>query len=178
MSLHHWCWYQLSGCDENKYEIIIMCLLVFEFYLQFLGAKAVKDVNPLRGESELAKVIVEYQVQVILMFSKTAHHLQSHNNQITRICWKPSRVFQRTSRFCQVKRNSEKKIVLDPEMVFFQWCYKIQLCSPQKNFRTAWIWFAFITRDFQKIFSCRRLWGHLKFTKIDITGAAVSSIDL
>ena len=96
-----------------------MCLLVFEFYLQFLGAKAVKDVNPLRGESELVKVIVEYQVQVILMFSKTAHHLQSHNNQIMRICWKPSRVFQRTSRFCQVKRNSEKTIVLDPEMVFF-----------------------------------------------------------
>ncbi len=63
-----------------------MSLLVFEFYLQFLGAKAVKDVNPLRGESELAKVIVEYQVRVILMFYKTAHHLQSHNNQITRIC--------------------------------------------------------------------------------------------
>ena len=52
-----------------------MSLLVFEFYLQFLGAKAFKDVNPLRGESELVKVIVEYQVQVILMFYKTAHHL-------------------------------------------------------------------------------------------------------
>ena len=72
-----------------------MSLLVFEFYLQFLGAKAVKDVNPLRGEPELAKVIVEYQVQVILMFSKTAHRLQSHNNQITRICWTPSRVFSK-----------------------------------------------------------------------------------
>jgi len=60
-----------------------MSLLVFEFYLQFLGVKAVKDVNPLRGESELAKVIVEYQVQVILMFYKTAHQLQSHNNHIT-----------------------------------------------------------------------------------------------
>jgi len=70
-----------------------MCLLVFEFYLQFLGAKGVKDVTPLRGESELAKVIVECQVQVILVFSKTAHHLQSHNNQITRICWTTSRVF-------------------------------------------------------------------------------------
>ena len=96
-----------------------MSLLVFEFYLQFLGAKAVKDVTPLRGESELAKVIVEYQVQVILMFSKTAHHLQSHNNQITRICWKPSRVFQRTSRFCQVKRNSEKKLCLIRKWFFF-----------------------------------------------------------
>ena len=49
-----------------------MSLLVFEFYLQFSGAKAVKDVNPLRGESELVKVIVEYQVQVILMFSKNS----------------------------------------------------------------------------------------------------------
>ena len=70
-----------------------MSLLDFEFYLQFLGAKGVKDVNPLRGESELVKVIVEYQVQVILMFYKTAHHPQSHNNQITQICWTPSRVF-------------------------------------------------------------------------------------
>ena len=47
-----------------------MSLLVFEFYLQFLGGKVVKDVTALRGESELAKVIVEYQVPVILMFSK------------------------------------------------------------------------------------------------------------
>ena len=47
-----------------------MCLLVFEFYLQFLEAKAFKDFTPLWGESELAKVIVEYQVPVILMFSK------------------------------------------------------------------------------------------------------------
>ena len=51
-----------------------MSLLVFEFYLQFLGAKTVKDVTALRGDPELANVIVEYQVQVILMFSKTAHH--------------------------------------------------------------------------------------------------------
>ena len=39
-----------------------MNLLVLEFYLQFLGAKAVKDFKTLRGESELVKVIVEYQV--------------------------------------------------------------------------------------------------------------------
>ena len=76
MSLHHWCWYQISGCDENKFEIIITSLLVFEFYLQFLEAKAVKDVTALRGGPELANMIVEYQVQVILMFSKTAHHLK------------------------------------------------------------------------------------------------------
>jgi len=72
MSLHHWSWYQLSGCDENKYEIIKMSLLVFEFYLQFLGGKVVKDVTALRVDPQLAKVIVEYQVQVILMFSKNS----------------------------------------------------------------------------------------------------------
>ena len=53
-----------------------MSLLVFEFYLKVLGGKFVKDVTFLRGDPELANVIVEYQVQVILMFSKTAHHLK------------------------------------------------------------------------------------------------------
>ena len=47
-----------------------MSLLVFEFYLQFLGGKVVKNVTALRVDSQLAKVIVEYQVPVILMFSK------------------------------------------------------------------------------------------------------------
>jgi len=47
-----------------------MSLLVFEFYLQFFEAKAVKDVTTLRGESKMAKVIAEYQVPVILMFPK------------------------------------------------------------------------------------------------------------
>ena len=52
-----------------------MSLLVFEFYLQFLGAKAVKDVTALRVDPQLSKVIVEYQVQVILMFSKNSTSL-------------------------------------------------------------------------------------------------------
>ena len=47
-----------------------MSLLVFEFYLQLLGGKVVKDVTALRVDPQLAKVIVEYQVTVILMFSK------------------------------------------------------------------------------------------------------------
>ena len=54
-------------------------------------------------------------------------------------------------------------IVNDQGMGVFQWCYKIQLYDHQENFKTAWIWFAFATRDFQKIIYCRRLWGHLKF---------------
>ena len=47
-----------------------MSLLVFEFYLQILGGKVVNDVTALRVDPQLSKVIVEYQVQVILMFSK------------------------------------------------------------------------------------------------------------
>ena len=35
-----------------------MSLLVFEFYLKVLGGKFVKDVNSLRGDPELANVIV------------------------------------------------------------------------------------------------------------------------
>ena len=97
-----------------------MSLLVFEFYLKVLGGKFVKDVTSLRGDPELANVIVEFQVQVILMFSKTAHHLNSHNNQITRICWTPSRVFFRERPdFVKSKGILKKQIVLDPEMVFF-----------------------------------------------------------
>ena len=47
-----------------------MSLLVFEFYLQLLVAKVVKDVTALRVDPQLAEEIVEYQVTVILMFSK------------------------------------------------------------------------------------------------------------
>ena len=52
-----------------------MSLLVFEFYLQILGGKIVNDVTALRVEPQLAKVIVKYQVQVILMFSKNSTSL-------------------------------------------------------------------------------------------------------
>ena len=49
-----------------------MRVLVFEFYLQILGGKVVKDITALRVDPQLSKVIVEYQVQVILMFSKNS----------------------------------------------------------------------------------------------------------
>ena len=42
----------------KKYEIIIMSLLVFEFYLKVLRGKFVKGVTSLRGDPELANVIV------------------------------------------------------------------------------------------------------------------------
>ena len=39
--------------------------------------------------------------------------------------------------FAKSKGILKKQIVLDPEMVFFQWCNKIQLSVPQDNFRTT-----------------------------------------
>ena len=81
-----------------------MSLLVFEFYLQFLVAKAVKDVTALRGESELAKVIAEYQVPVILMFSKDS---TSPTIRLRGYAGHHQEFFQRTSAFCQFKRSSK-----------------------------------------------------------------------
>ena len=49
-----------------------MSLLVFEFYLQILGGKVVKDITALRVDPQLAKMIVENQVQVNLIFSKNS----------------------------------------------------------------------------------------------------------
>ena len=49
-----------------------MRVLVFEFYLQILGGKVVKDITDLRVDPQLAKMIVENQVQVNLMFSKNS----------------------------------------------------------------------------------------------------------
>ena len=39
--------------------------------------------------------------------------------------------------FAKSKGILKKQIVLDSGMGFFQWCYKIQLCGPQENFRNA-----------------------------------------
>ena len=45
--------------------------------------------------------------------------------------------FRERLHFAKSKGVLKKQIVLDPGMVSFQWCYKIQLCAPQENFRTA-----------------------------------------
>ena len=71
--------------------------------------------------------------------------------------------FRESLHFAKSKGVLKKQIVLDPGTVSFQWSYKIQLCAPQENFRTAWIRFACATKDFQRIIYCWRLWGHLKF---------------
>ena len=136
-----------------------MSLLVFEFYLKVLGGKFVKDVTSLRGDPELANVIVEFHVQVILMFSKTAHHLKSHNNQITRICWTPSRVFYRELLdFAKSKGILKKQIVLDPGMVFSVVQQNTALCS-SGEFQNCMNLIRLCYLGLPEFFSYRRLWG-------------------
>ena len=100
-----------------------MSLLVFEFYLQLLGGKVVKDVTALRVDPQLAKVVVEYQAQVILMFSKnstspTITYQSDYEDVLDTI-----KIFFRESlHFAKSKGVLIKQIVLDPGMVPFQWC--------------------------------------------------------
>ena len=82
-----------------------MRVLVFEFYLQILGGKVVKDITALRVDPQLAKMIVENQVQVNLMFSKNS---TSPTIRLRGYAGHHQEFFQRTSAFCQVKRSSEK----------------------------------------------------------------------
>ena len=108
MSLHHGCWYQFSGFDENNFVIIIISFLVFEFYLVFLGAKAFKDDLlseatwnwqnhcgiPCPGDIDVfQKQHITYSHTKFRLRGNAGHHKE---------------FFQRTSAFCQVKRNSEK----------------------------------------------------------------------
>jgi hypothetical protein len=81
-----------------------MRVLVFEFYLQILGGKVVKDITDLRVDPQLAKMIVENQVQVNLMFSKNS---TSPTIRLRGYAGHHQEFFQRTSAFCQVKRSSE-----------------------------------------------------------------------
>ena len=81
-----------------------MRVLVFEFYLQILGGKVVKDITALRVDPQLAKMIVENQVQVNLMFSKNS---TSPTIRLRGYAGHHQEFFQRTSAFCQVKRSSE-----------------------------------------------------------------------
>jgi dihydropteroate synthase len=115
-----------------------MSLLVFEFYLQLLGGKVVKDVTALRVEPQLAKVIVEYQVPVILMFSKDSTSptitLQSDYEDML---YTLKSFFRERLHFANSKGVLKIHIVLDQGMGVFQWCYKIQLYDHQENFKTA-----------------------------------------
>ena len=45
--------------------------------------------------------------------------------------------FRERLHFANSKGVLKIHIVLDQGMGVFQWCYKILLCAPQENFRTA-----------------------------------------
>ena len=115
-----------------------MSLLVFEFYLQLLGGKVVKDVTALRVDPQLAKVIVEYQVPVILMFSKDSTSptitLQSDYEDML---YTLKSFLRERLHFANSKGVLKIHIVNDQGMGVFQWCYNIQLYDHQDNFKTT-----------------------------------------
>mgnify|MGYP001157183033 CR=1 FL=1 len=102
------------------------------------GADAVNDVTAMRGDTEMAKVIAEYQVPVILMFSKDSTSptitLQSDYEDML---YTLKSFFRERLHFANSKGVLKIHIVLDQGMGVFQWCYKIQLYDHQENFKTA-----------------------------------------
>ncbi len=84
------------------------------------GADAVNDVTALRGDAKMAKVISEYQVPVILMFSKddTARttRLQSDYEDVLDTL---KSFFRERLRYAESQGISKKQIVLDPGMGLF-----------------------------------------------------------
>ena len=80
--------------------------------------------------------------------------------------------------FAKSKGILKKQIMLDPEMVFFSGATKYSFVVLRRISELHEFDLPLLPGTSRKIFSYRRLWGHLKFTERDITGAAVSSIDL
>ena len=84
------------------------------------GADAINDVTAFRGDSELAKVIANYQVPVVLMYSKnttprtTRQHLHYEDVLDTLKSF-----FRERLQFAESKGVLKKQIVLDPGMGFF-----------------------------------------------------------
>ena len=78
-----------------------MSLLVFEFYLQFLVAKVVKDVTSLRVDPQLAKVIVGISSDCDFDVFQRQHITYNHITiRLRGYAIHHQEFFQRTSAFC------------------------------------------------------------------------------
>ena len=84
------------------------------------GADAVNDVTALRGDAEMAKVIAEYQVPVILMFSKDSSarttRVQSDYEDVLDTL---KSFFRERLEFAESNGIHKSQIVLDPGMGLF-----------------------------------------------------------
>ena len=84
------------------------------------GADAVNDVTALRGDTEMVKVIAEYKVPVILMFSKdrSARTSREESDYVDVVGTLKS-FFSERLKFADSNGIDKSQIVLDPGMGFF-----------------------------------------------------------
>jgi dihydropteroate synthase len=84
------------------------------------GADAVNDVTALRGDAEMAKVITEYQVPVIIMFSKDSSGRTSRqDSDYVDVVDTLKSFFRERLQFAESNGIAKSQIVLDPGMGFF-----------------------------------------------------------
>ncbi|MEE2600160.1 MAG: dihydropteroate synthase [SAR324 cluster bacterium] len=84
------------------------------------GADAVNDVTALRGDTEMVKVITEYKVPVILMFSKDRSARTSRQNlDYVDVMDTLKSFFRERLHFADANGIDKSQIVLDPGMGFF-----------------------------------------------------------
>ena len=84
------------------------------------GADAVNDVTALRGDTEMVKVIAEYKVPVILMFSKDRSARTSRqDSDYVDVVGTLKSFFSERLKFAGSNGIEKSQIVLDPGMGFF-----------------------------------------------------------
>ena len=84
------------------------------------GADAGNDVTAMRGDTEMAKVIEEYQVPVILMVSKDSSARTSRqDSDYVDVLDTLKRFFRERLQFAESNKIAKSQIVLDPGMGYF-----------------------------------------------------------
>jgi len=145
------------------------------------GADAVNDVTALRGDTEMVKVIAEYKVPVILMFSKDRSARTSRqDSDYVDVVGTLKSFFSERLKFADSNGIDKSQIVLDPGMGFFisgkaKYSFEvIQRISELHEFELP-----LLLGPSRKSFLAGVTKGRsLKFSERDIPCATVSSIAL
>lgn len=145
------------------------------------GADAVNDVTALRGDTEMVKVIAEYKVPVILMFSKDRSARTSRqDSDYVDVVGTLKSFFSERLKFADSNGIDKSQIVLDPGMGFFisgkaKYSFEvIQRISELHEFELP-----LLLGPSRKSFLAGVTKGRsLKFSERDIPCATVSSVAL
>ena len=145
------------------------------------GADAVNDVTALRGDTEMVKVIAEYKVPVILMFSKDRSSRTSRqDSDYVDVVGTLKSFFSERLKYADSNGIDKSQIVLDPGMGFFisgkaKYSFEvIQRISELHEFELP-----LLLGPSRKSFLAGVTKGRsLKFSERDIPCATVSSIAL